>query len=136
MRVYLSGPIKDASDEEAIVWREEAEGVLHNGNIKTLNPMRRDYRDDPCAHLPMLVENDKIDIEFSDVLLVNFLKPSVGTAIEIIHAWERGKRIITVCEEYTQDAWLVYHSHHIYRTLDEAYEKIFELRSEYEHMGA
>lgn len=135
MRVYLSGPIKDTTDDEAIEWRKDAEEILHKGNIKTLNPMRRDYRDDPVSHLPGLVENDKIDIEFSDIILVNFLKPSVGTSMEVIHAWERGKRVITVCGEYTKDAWLVYHSHHIYRTLKEAYEKIFELRSEYEHLG-
>ncbi len=135
MRVYLSGPIKDATDEEAQEWREEAEEVLERGNVKTLNPMRRDYRDDPISHLPGLVEDDKIDIELSDIILVNFLRPSVGTSMEILHGWERGKRVITVCKDYSNDGWLVYHSHHLYRTMDEAYEKIFELRAEYEHLG-
>lgn len=135
MRVYLSGPIKDATDEESMEWRAEAEEILERGNIKTLNPMRRDYRADPIAHLPGLVEDDKIDIELCDIILVNFLRPSVGTSMEILHGWERGKRVITVCEEYSNDGWLVYHSHHLYRTMDEAYEKIFELRQEYEHLG-
>jgi len=135
LRVYLSGPIKDATDEEAHGWRDEAIETLERGNVKCLNPMRRDYREDPCAHLPDLVENDKIDIEMCDIILVNFIRPSVGTSMEILHSWERGKRVIVVCEEYTNDAWLVYHSHDIFRTLEEAYEKIFELRAEYEHLA-
>ena len=134
MIVYLSGPIKDATDEECNEWREEAEEILSRAGIKTLNPMRRDYREDPVSHLPGLVEDDKIDIAMSDTILVNFLRPSVGTSMEIHHGWERGKRIITVCEEYSNDGWLVYHSHHMYRTMEEAYEKIFELRKEYEHL--
>lgn len=133
MRVYLSGPITGATDEEATEWRHEAEEVLERGDIYTLNPMRRDYRGDPVSHLPNLVEDDKIEIEMCDIVLVNFLGPSVGTSMEMIYAWERGKRVITVCAEDTNDGWLAYHSHHIYHTLDEAYEKIFELQKEYDH---
>ena len=135
MRVYLSGPIKDATDEEATEWRAEAKEVLESGNIKCLDPMRRDYRADPVSHLPGLVEDDKIEIEMCDIVLVNFIRPSVGTSMEMLYAWERGKRVITVCEEDPRDGWLEYHSHHRYRTLDEAYEKIFDLRKEYEHLG-
>ena len=131
MRVYLSGPIKDASDTEASSWRTDAEIELGRIGVSTINPMRRDYREDPCSHLPELVEQDKIDIGLSDILLVHFSKPSVGTSMEILYAWERGKRIITVTESWTNDAWMVYHSHHIYRTLDEAYAKIEKLKAEY-----
>lgn len=135
MRVYLSGPIKDATDAEAKEWRAEAKEVLELGDVKCLDPMRRDYRADPVAHLPGLVEDDKIDIELCDIVLVNFLRPSVGTSMEILYSWERSKRVITVCKEEPNDGWLVYHSHHMYRTMDEAYEKIFELRKEYEHLA-
>ena len=131
MRVYLSGPIKDATDEEAKGWREDAEFFLGQIGVTLINPMRRDYRDNPCSHLPGLVEQDKIDIGMSDIILVHFSRPSVGTSMEILYAWERGKRVITVSEDYTNDAWLVYHSHHIYRTLDEAYEKIRHLLPDY-----
>ena len=132
MRVYLSGPIKDCSDEESLEWRQIAEEYLHTRKIKTLNPARRDYRDDPTAHLPALVEDDKIDIELSDVVLVNFIRPSVGTSMEVLLGWQHGKRVIVVSPDWTDDAWLVYHSHNIYRTLDEALARIEELRVEYE----
>ena len=132
MRVYLSGPIKECSNEEATEWRQTAEEYLHTRKIKTLNPMRRDYRDDPVSHLPALVENDKIDIELSDVVLVNFISPSVGTSMEVLLGWQMGKRVIVVSSDWTDDAWLVYHSHNIYRTLDEALARIEELRVEYE----
>ena len=36
------------------------------------------------------------------------------------------KRIITVGGD-RNDGWIVYHSHHMYDTMDEAYEKIFDL---------
>lgn len=134
MRVYLSGPITGCNDDDCKGWREDCEAVLHGYDIKTLNPMRRDYRDNPCSALPQLVENDKIDIEMCDIVLVNYFRPSVGTSMEILLGWQTHKRVIVVSEEYTEDAWLVYHSHHIYRTFEEAYDKILRLQREYEEI--
>ena len=134
MRVYLSGPIKDATDEEAKEWRAAAKAVLERGGVKCLDPMRRDYRADPVSHLPGLVEDDKIDIEMCDIILVNFLRPSVGTSMEIIYGWERGERIITVGGD-RNDGWIVYHSHHMYDSMYEAYDKIFDLSKEYGHLS-
>ena len=44
MKVYLCGPIAGCTDEECMDWRENAKTILHNANISTLDPMRRDYR--------------------------------------------------------------------------------------------
>ena len=127
MRVYLCGPMTGCTYAAASEWRDEAKFWLNRHGITALNPMSRDYRDDPLSHLPALVEEDKIDIELCDVLLVNFTDKSIGTSMEIMYGWDHGKRVIVVSEEFTEDPWLVYHSHNIYRTMDEAYDKIFRL---------
>lgn len=131
MRVYLCGPITDCTDDEAMEWREKATLFLNGAGIVTLNPMDRDYRDDPISHLPELVEEDKIDIEMSDVILVNYYKPSIGTSMEILLGWQRNKRVIVVSAEgIPRPAWLVYHTHNFYTNFDDAYKKILDLNKE------
>ena len=50
--------------------------------------------------------------------------------MEVLYAWEHGKRVIVVSEEFTEDPWLVYHSHNIYRDMEAARDKIFRLSKE------
>lgn len=130
MRVYLGGPMTGCSYATAAEWRDEAKFWLRRHGITALDPMDRDYRDNPLSHLPGLVEEDKISIELADILLVNFTEKSIGTSMEILYAWENGKRVIIVSEEFTEDPWLVYHSHNIYRTVKEALDKIYLLYKE------
>ena len=127
MRVYLCGPMTGCTYAAASEWRDEAKFWLRRHGITALDPMDRDYRDSPLSHLPGLVEEDKIDIELADILLVNFTEKSVGTSMEVMYGWNHGKRVIIVSKKFTEDPWLVYHSHDIYRTMDEAYDKIFRL---------
>ncbi len=130
MRVYLCGPMAGCTDEEAGGWRKAATTHLNSFGITTLDPMDRDYRyteygDDPESVLPNLVEEDKIDIEMSDVVLVNFTKPSTGTAMEIMLAWQRCKRVIVVNPTGMQlSPWVWYHAHEVYGSMHEAYEHI------------
>jgi nucleoside 2-deoxyribosyltransferase len=130
MRVYLCGPMAGCTDEEAGDWRKAATLHLNGFGITTLDPMDRDYRytaygDDPESVLPQLVEEDKIDIEMSDVVLVNFTKPSTGTAMEIILAWQKQKRVIVVNPNGLQlSPWVHYHCHEVYGSMHEAYDHI------------
>lgn len=115
--VYLCGPINGCTESEAKDWREYVKTRLPF----TLDPMRRDYRGREEENLNELVELDKIDVMKSDVLLVNYDKPSVGTSMEVIFAWERGKVIVVVCREGAKTSpWLRYHSHALFHTFDEA----------------
>jgi nucleoside 2-deoxyribosyltransferase len=130
MRVYLCGPMAGCSDKEAGGWRKAATTHLNQFGIVTLDPMDRDYRDrdygeDPESVLPDLVEEDKIDIEMSDVVLVNFTKPSTGTAMEIILAWQKQKRVIVVAPPDLQlSPWVHYHCHKLFHNMHEAYDHI------------
>jgi nucleoside 2-deoxyribosyltransferase len=119
MKLYLAGPIHGCSDSEANDWRD-AITKLHPD---TLNPMRRDYRGREGNFTAEIVELDKKDIDDSDGVIVWFEKPSVGTAMEILYAWERKKPVVVI---YKTDAhvspWLSYHSVAIVKTIEEALE--------------
>ena len=122
--VYLSGAMLDCTDEECRDWREYAK---QNLKCAALDPMIRDYRARPMDGMRDMVENDKADIDRCDTILVNFVKPSVGTSMEVLYGWERGKNIILVApREIIISPWLVYHSHQLFQTIEDAVKYINE----------
>lgn len=107
MKVYLCGPINGCTDGECRDWREYVKTYLKD----TLDPMRRDYRGVENEKFVEIVEGDKVDIRRCDVLLVNYIKPSVGTSMEILWAWLLEIPVIVVCpEEVSISPWMRYHS--------------------------
>jgi nucleoside 2-deoxyribosyltransferase len=120
--VYLCGPINGCTDEECKDWRELVKSKWAGA---TLDPMRRDYRGKEDESVKQIVEFDKIDIMNSDIVLVSYDKPSVGTSMEILYAFERGKFVIIVADRNTRiSPWLRYHSHAIVRSFAEALEMV------------
>lgn len=108
---YLCGPINGCTDEECKDWRA-AFTALWGGTV--LDPMRRDYRGKEDAAWREIVELDKIDVSNADVIVVSYDKPSVGTSMEVLYAWERGKPVIIVAAKDARiSPWLRYHSHRI-----------------------
>jgi nucleoside 2-deoxyribosyltransferase len=107
VKVYLSGPINGCTDEEAKGWRERAKRLLPG--IETLDPMRRDYRGREQGNVPVIVAEDKRDIDECDVLLVNAMRPSWGTAMEVMLGYERGKRVVAFREDTRPSPWLEWH---------------------------
>jgi len=121
MKIYLCGPIAGCTDEECKDWRNAAKLRFFD----VVDPMRRDYRGREIECSQEIVELDKQDIDECDGLLVNHPKPSVGSAMEILYAWERKKFVVVVCPKgIDKSPWLVYHSNVIVNTFDEAYETI------------
>ena len=125
MRVYLCGPINGCTDGEAKDWREAAKLALPH--IEWIDPMARDYRGrelEPGV-AKLIVENDKTDIDGCDLLLVNYDKPSVGTSMEILYAWDRGKVSHLVHAPNSRlSPWLLYHCHHFHTSFAEAFDAI------------
>jgi len=120
-RPYLCGGINGCTDSEANDWREDVIKVFP----LSINPMIRDYRgrEDECYR--EIVEGDIVDIESCHVLLVNYTKPSVGSAMEVYMAYHMGKRVILWCDESaTLSPWLRYHSHDIVHSLEDAVGKV------------
>ena len=122
MRVYLAGPIFQMEDQECIDWRKEAKHSLNGSEV--FDPMDRDYRGSTTENYRRIVEEDKAFIDKCDVLLVNHLKPSVGTSMEVFYAWEKQKQIVIISENPEISPWLLYHSNKICSSLSEAIEYI------------
>lgn len=116
-RPYLCGPILGCTDEECKDWRYMAKQEFP----EALDPMRRDYRGKELESYIEIVELDKLDILMSDCLLVNYTKPSVGTSMEILYAWEQHKPVIVVAAKGTViSPWLKYHASHIFENFGQA----------------
>jgi len=119
-KVYLSGPIMYVSPEESYEWRKVAEEKLEG--FKVLNPLRRNFRDGELLSVNEIVEFDLADIRETDIVLVNYSKPSIGTAMEVFYANQLGKFIVAFTQLPRNDlnAWMVRHCTRIVSSLDEA----------------
>lgn len=124
-KVYLCGGIKDLSIAEACNWRDKATKDLSDNlgcNFLTLNPMRRNFRDCEFQSQNEIVQLDKNDIIAADIILVNATKPSWGTAMEVLFAFERNKIIVafTGTDFKETSPWLAFHATRVCKTYDEA----------------
>ncbi len=130
MKIYLCGPINGCTDEECKDWREEMKRAFPDRQL--IDPMRRDYRgrEDECV--AELVELDKIDVLMSDVILVNYDKPSVGTSMEVIYAWMHQKYILVVARpDAIISPWLRYHSTKIVYSFKQAIDVLYMIEEEF-----
>lgn len=117
MKIYLAGPINGCTDAEANDWRSAVK-KLH-GDV--LDPMARDYRGKETEAVNAIVEGDKADIDACDGVLVWFERPSVGTSMEVLHAWERGKPVVVVNRSgKPASPWLTYHARAVVSSAPEA----------------
>lgn len=118
--IYLAGPILGRSDTDCKLWRQHAEKLWAG---PTLNPMMRDYRgreQEPGVEVE-IVEGDKADIDRARGLLVYFDRPSVGTAMEVLYAWQMGKPVVVLNASGSPvSPWLRYHSSAIIDSQDPA----------------
>lgn len=118
MRVYLAGPIFGKGDDVAVGWRQQAASMLRH---TVIDPMDFDARGQEDSLTESIVEGDKRSIDGADLLLVNALHgASWGTAMEILYAWQAGKKVVVFVAPGRVSPWLRYHSHHIARGLEEA----------------
>lgn len=117
--VYLCGGINGLSDSECKDWREYAKSKLS----RTLDPMRRDYRGREAECVDEIVNGDLEDIDASDVVLANCMRPSWGTAMEVFYAYQAGKTVYIVAPKGCSP-WLMHHCTERFDTLDEALEAI------------
>jgi nucleoside 2-deoxyribosyltransferase len=111
MKIYLCGPIQGCTDMECKEWRGYVAGLARQLGFETCDPMRRDYRGIEFDNYREVVELDKRDVESCDFVLVNYAKPSVGTSMEIYHAWLKGVPVVVVCQANAAiSPWLRYHT--------------------------
>jgi nucleoside 2-deoxyribosyltransferase len=117
--VYLAGAINGCSDEECMVWRARARWLLE-GQFDIYDPMDRDFRGREPLHADEIVSTDLHAIAACDFLLVNASRPSWGTAMEVIRAWDSGKGIVAFTDAEAPSPWLMVHTHAILKSLEAA----------------
>lgn len=121
-KIYLSGPIMDENLEAAITWRERASQALAEDFVM-LDPMRRDFKDREVDSANEIVEFDLQDVRDADILLVNYNKPSIGTAMEVFYAaHDLGKFIVAFSPFSFQESspWMVRYCTKILPSLESA----------------
>lgn len=119
MRVYLAGPIFGCTDAE-MSWRASATELLKERDMEAVNPLKRDYRGKEREHLRDIVEDDKREILNSDALIVMADKPSVGTSMEVLFAYDHAKYIVVVGKIGALSPWLIYHADRVVDSLEAA----------------
>lgn len=117
--IYLAGPINGCTDAECKDWRNAVKSMLPQHRF--LDPMSRDYRGKEAANVEEIVVNDKQDILNCDILFAYYTKPSVGTSMEILFAWENGIEVVLVNASGNENIspWLLYHAN-VHKTLEDA----------------
>lgn len=119
---YLCGPILE--DEErwrSIGWRETAYNILTSKGFEVFNPMVSAehggvHYDE--AFKELIVPRDKLMIDRSDVILVNYVPKelSIGTCMEIMYAHMTGKKVIwfaeddELCISLEENPWVIAHN--------------------------
>lgn len=139
--VYLCGPINGRTDADAMNWREAIKRMIERGEsdnypderplaelgVRTLDPMRRDYRgrENEPGIADEIVELDLLDVARVDALIVYYDKPSVGTSMEVFHAWRQGKFVVLVDHSGRPlSPWLAYHTHRVVPSLWDAVREL------------
>jgi len=124
--IYLSGPIMDEHLGEARAWRKTAKLLLQN-KFHLLDPMRRQFIDRQVDSANEIVEFDLQDVRESDILLVNYNKPSIGTSMEVFYAAQNlGKFVVAFSPFKFENCspWMVRYCTKILSSLEEACDYI------------
>ena len=104
-KIALEGAINGCDNSTCNEWRQlvirELSGlyVFHNPMDFDCRGRERELRDE-------IVKYDEHGMATSDIILVNAVEPSWGTAIGIGFCWSLQKKIITICEDNDPSPWL------------------------------
>jgi nucleoside 2-deoxyribosyltransferase len=126
--IYLCGPIMDEVDGCAREWRQQALQAL-TPNFTVLDPMRRNFKDREVDSANEIVEFDLQDVRDADIILVNYNRPSIGTAMEVFYAGhDLGKFVVAFSPfEFKEcNPWMVRFCTKILPSLEEAQSYINE----------
>lgn len=120
--IYLCGPIMDEHAGRAREWRVAARQKLGR-SFELLDPMRRNFKDREVDSANEIVEFDLQDIRHADIILVNYTKPSIGTAMEVFYASHNlGKFVVAFSPFSFKDSspWMVRYCTKILPSLEAA----------------
>jgi nucleoside 2-deoxyribosyltransferase len=112
----------DESEGTARLWRGIAKEKLA-ADFMLLDPMRRNFKDREVDSANEIVEFDLQDVRDADLLLVNYSKPSIGTAMEVFYAAHDLRKFVIAFSPFTfaeSSPWMVKFCTKILPSLEEA----------------
>ena len=127
-KIYLCGPIMDEVEGVAREWRLLAHERLSRRFV-LLDPMRRNFKDREVDSANEIVEFDLQDVRDADIVLVNYCKASIGTAMEVFYASHDLNKFVVAFSPFTfKDCspWMVKFCTKILPTVDASIEYINE----------
>jgi nucleoside 2-deoxyribosyltransferase len=127
-KIYLCGPIMDEVEGHARAWREQAKIELADA-FTLLDPMRRNFKDREVDSANEIVEFDLQDVRDADIILINYNKPSIGTAMEVFYASHVLHKFVIAFSPFSfQDCnpWMVKYCTKILPSLEDATRYILE----------
>ena len=126
IKIYTSGAEKNATTEHTS-WRQEIK-TLENKYIKFINPMNHfDYDTRPASSAKECRNYFMWLIDKCDIVLVNldYTDKSVGTGMEVHHAYDTNKPIIGFgIKQDTWYEWVIDECDVVFNTAEEAIDYI------------
>lgn len=129
--IYLAGQMSGISYEESNRWRLVAKDCLENVEcdykVKAINP--NDYynfKEKTYINDKEIIRLDLHKVRTSDLILVDLSGKSIGTAMEIQHAFDRGIPIVgfTSGDKSEIHPWLEFECDRVFGSIQGALEYI------------
>ena len=127
-KIYLCGPIMDEQEGTAREWRTVATETLQE-RFLILDPMRRNFKDREVDSANEIVEFDLQDVRDADIVLVNYNKAIIGTAMEVFYASHELQKFVVAFSPYEFkecNPWMVRFCTKILPSLEEAVDYLLE----------
>lgn len=118
--VFLAGPMRGVPREKSLAWRVEATKLL-GSDVQVLHALRGREEKETFPDPRAAIARDKDDIRRADIVLVDDTWANVsmiGTAMEVLFAFELGKIVFLFGNAHQGDYWLENHSHGRFATLE------------------
>jgi nucleoside 2-deoxyribosyltransferase len=127
IRIYLAGTIYD--EEPANTWKQRLVNGLQDSETESMYEV---FDPDPCAECDLsMVARDKAEIEHCDIFVAYIEQYTVGTSMEIYHAFLRNNiPIIVICPNHIVEGniWIEAHVHLIFTSVEGAVKHIKSMR--------
>lgn len=119
--VYLAGPISHCNEKQKSRWRDEVKSKF-GSKMTFVDPMET-WRVTPYE----IVEADRRCIEQADGLLANMWRESIGTAMGIAHAYQRGRPIVVADPNHLESKMLSFFADAVEETPAKGAKALFGL---------
>ena len=120
-RIYLAGYVKEYEYRKYVAQKY--------GKVVTVFDPIKDIEcnmsDDIQENFPV-VETEKVEIANSHILVAYIRRKTIGTSMEILHAYNNNIPILIIIEDSAlkNDLWLAYHATRFFMTIDDCFKLI------------